>query len=624
VQASIGFDYSIATAPGSNTPFAMGLVQALVTLLGLIALVVTWRRDQNKSLRVFALIGLGLSTLMITPLSRMVWDHLPLLSFAQFPWRFLSIQALFTSLIIGYVPSIFQARRLSFVICHLLIGLLLIASILLPLHPDYLPIRADEITPDRLQLYEAFTSNIGTTIRAEYLPRTVIPRPYTGPALIDPSLPPQAIVSSGAATSTRLSRGAIDQVWQVTVISNAATLDFPLLYWPGWIASIDGQSVEVKAAPDLGYVQIDVPPGEHRIEFSLGRTPIRVIGELVSIVALIVLAILLWSHIRAYPHGLRLFTLRLIYGLVVTAIIIVLGSLAQAGNVVLANENDLTMDFDSKPWLHHNPGGVDFGGAAKLIGYEIGEISDQSVNLSLNWDVATSQAVSVTIALATPSTHLFNDPSPIDQESVMIRSGTSTVHLTSPYRLATGMYYMRVQVGSIDQYLKPIWITSDQTLTGAHLFGKLTPQIGLAAVQVQHLDPDRLEVLLSWSISGSIAANYGISLRLHASTGEPSATLDTQPGYGFQPTSAWQTGALNDAYTLSLPNELPRVGVYSLDAILYRVASKEEVGRTTLDGLRLDSTYAWTAIEPPLRDLVERPVPIRVDAIFGDQIELLG
>ncbi|HZY43502.1 MAG TPA: 6-pyruvoyl-tetrahydropterin synthase-related protein [Anaerolineae bacterium] len=127
VQASIGFDYSIATAPGSNTPFAMGLVQALVTLLGLIALVVTWRRDQNKSLRVFALIGLGLSTLMLTPLSRMVWDHLPLLPFAQFPWRFLSIQALFTSLIIGYAVSIIPARRWVFVIFNLLVGSILVA-----------------------------------------------------------------------------------------------------------------------------------------------------------------------------------------------------------------------------------------------------------------------------------------------------------------------------------------------------------------------------------------------------------------------------------------------------------------------------------------------------------------
>ena len=70
---------------------------------------------------------------------------------------------------------------------------------LFTLHPDYLPIRADEITPDRLQLYEAFTGNIGTTIRAEYLPRTMIPRPYTGLA---------ADRSSGGALYARSSHAA--------------------------------------------------------------------------------------------------------------------------------------------------------------------------------------------------------------------------------------------------------------------------------------------------------------------------------------------------------------------------------------------------------------------------------
>ncbi|HET7377886.1 MAG TPA: hypothetical protein VFK30_14335, partial [Anaerolineae bacterium] len=163
------------------------------------------------------------------------------------------------------------------------------------------------------------------------------------------------------------------------------------------------------------------------------------------------------------------------------------------------------------------------------------------------------------------------------------------------------------------------------TSANSHPYGKLTPAIGLAAVQVQHLDLDHLDVLLSWSISGSTDANYGISLRLRDSAGKQWTSLDTQPGYGYQPTSAWISGTLlNDEYTLLLPKELPRDGKYSLDAILYRIASKAEAGRATIDNIPLDSTYAWQAIEPPPRDFTEQPVPKWVDAIFGDQIELLG
>ena len=57
----------------------------------------------------------------------------------------------------------------------------------------------------------------------------------------------------------------------------------------------------------------------------------------------------------------------------------------------------------------------------------------------------------------------------------------------------------------------------------------------------------------SGPISGVTDANYGISLRLHDAAGKVWTSLDTQPGYGFQPTSAWQPGTLNDAYTLDLP-----------------------------------------------------------------------
>jgi len=110
---------------------------------------------------------------------------------------------------------------------------------------------------------------------------------------------------------------------------------------------------------------------------------------------------------------------------------------------------------------------------------------------------------------------------------------------------------------------------------------------------------------------------------LHDSAGKVWTSLDTQPGYGFQPTSAWQPGTLNDAYTLDLPDDLPRDQTYALDVILYRVALKEEVGRATIEGLRLDP-HEWRLIEPPARNFTAPVMPHVLDAVFGDQIQLLG
>ena len=147
IQNSIGFDYSIAATPSASTPFAMGLAQAIGAAAGLVVLIATWKKDAHQRFRLFVLIGLALSTFMITPLSKSLWDTLPLLSYAQFPWRFLSIQALFTSLAIGYLATSF-VHPARFTIP---LGLILVASALFTLRPDYLPIRSDEITPARLQ-----------------------------------------------------------------------------------------------------------------------------------------------------------------------------------------------------------------------------------------------------------------------------------------------------------------------------------------------------------------------------------------------------------------------------------------------------------------------------------------
>ena len=634
IQNSIGFDYSIApttggtptaggtTAPGSNSPFAMGLVQAIGTVAGLVVLIGTWKKDSHGRFRLFVLIGLALSTFMITPLSKPLWDTLPLLSYTQFPWRFLSIQALFTSLAIGYLATILS-RRLAAPG-----GLILVASMLFTLHPDYLPVRADETYPTWLRLYETFTGNIGTTIRAEYLPRTMTPRPYTAPEFIDVWTVPQPIVSRGEATATYMERHAIAHRWQATVTSDVATLNFQITYWPGWQAFIDGQPIETRAAPDLGYIQIDVPRGEHRVEFKLGNTPIRTTGELISLVAwIIVLAVcvplLKRVNRRQIWDALRSPTAVLVYAVIVLASL--LAFFVQSTQPVPSARpgiRDETMDFVSKPYWHHNPGGYAFDQRATLLDYQINALSSESIRIDPDWKLATTDEVTATLALVAPSTHFLGGPSPITQTVVSVQNGQSTVTLHSPYALPTGLYYVSMQVGDDTQFLYPVWIKNPSELVIPQ-FGSLTSNIGLAAAQTQVHGPNRLDVLLQWAISGVTDANYGISLRLHDASGKVWTSLDTQPGYGFQPTSAWQLGTLNDAYTLALPDDLPRDQAYALDVILYRIASKEEVGRTTIDGLRLDP-HDWQSIEPPARNFAAPQMPHPLDAVFGDQIQLLG
>ncbi len=622
IQNSIGFDYSIAADPQSSTPFALGLVQAIGTGLGLIALIVTWRRARDRSFRVFVVAGLIVSTLMITPLSKVLWDTLPLLPLTQFPWRFLSIQSLFAAVTIGYLTNFTTHHAPRTTLLTSLVGCALAAAVLLPLRPDYLPIRADEITPARLQLYEAFTGNIGTTIRAEYLPRTTLPRPYTGPIVSEPSaVSLRAIVSSGEATANQQTRSTTRQMWTTQVESERATVAVPLLYWPGWFATIDGQAASIGAAPDLGYIQIEVPQGAHQLVFELGHTPLRLIAELLSLAAIGGLLFIGATNLRQQRVRFKLPD-RAVSVVALTLLAGLLAFVYQTAYTVTDWPGILTMDFAGQPWLHRNRSGVDFG-TARLMAARV-ELNEREAVADLIWSVTGNQPVTATIALESPATHLPDGPSAIVQQVIDVEPGSYRYRLPLPFDLPTGLYFFRVQVGSRVEYLAPIWHKQTESEPAASMFGKLAPVIALATAQTHQLDRSRLEVQLGWAIYGVIDANYGLSLRLRDATGKVWTSLDTQPGYGFQPTSSWPMGTLNDAYTLDLPDDLSRDQVYALDVILYRVASKQEVGRTSIDGLRVDTSYWWRVIDAPHKWYGEPEVTRRIDVNFADQIQLAG
>ncbi len=139
------------------------------------------------------------------------------------------------------------------------------------------------MTPRRLQRYEYFTGNIGSTVRADYLPAAVLPRPYTSDELL--GRPPRLKVLAGEAGGARREKRAASQTWQISVASPAATLAVPLLYFPGWRAAADGQPLALTAAPSLGYIQFELPQGKHTVRLWLGRTPLRAAAETLSLLA---------------------------------------------------------------------------------------------------------------------------------------------------------------------------------------------------------------------------------------------------------------------------------------------------------------------------------------------------
>jgi hypothetical protein len=667
IQGKLLFDYSTAAGHRVCSPFAMGLMQAGFAILGGLVLVVRGLRRRLEARWAFVLLGFLISTAMITPLSKPLWDHLPLLPIAQFPWRFLSVQALFaaaaTAALVpdrsGIRNSQLGSRNLPSAICNLRsawvalsIAACLVLSVLLPLHPERLPIGPADVTVERLRLYELFAGNIGTTIRYEWLPQTVNPRPFTSNALIEPGAVPQAIPLDGAsAAGVLVEQGPTRQVWQIR--GEGGVIAFPLLYWPGWAAQVDGSPVETWPVEGSGYPALQVPPGDHIVLLRLGHTPVRAVAEAASLAAAVtLLAVIIGGQIRkSRPQsptpkaqnsrpdliiGHR--SLVIFLPLVILPLVVLL----LLPGETFGSENDLTMDFEHMPYLHHNPGGVDFGGEVRLAGYRLSadELAPgDTLTVTLNWAYIDG-ANKATVRLLSPAAVRY-EVEPLAEETCNLQSALcNSVALRLPEDIPRGIYLLQLRLlgpeGELHAhtssgktqgalYLQPVRVPHGPPLAReTSVLAAFGPAIRLHGATVAQLTPDRLAVRLAWSTGHPMAVNYGISVRLLDAEGRRRVSLDTQPGYGFLPTSLWRPGELvTDPYVLVLPEDLPSSGGYHLEVVLYQVPTLEAVGQARLGDFSLPLEAPFEARQPPRTfSLPSLQHPVGVD--FGGEVRLAG
>jgi hypothetical protein len=635
VQPKFIFDY-YAITPDKPTAFAaMGLAQTLAATTGVTITIFSivrsrfTKRDSRLEIChlgfgiwnfLLALAGLLLTTWLVTPLSRPLWDILSPLQLIQFPWRILSVQALFTALLAGAISPLTsppmggkERGRRQWIIGATLALVLVIAG-LAGLHPEYLPIAAEEVTVERLQLYELFTGNIGTTIRYEWLPRWAVPRPFTGPALFNPGGPSRAIPLGGELVSAvETTHEPTRRAWAVEAGDGGAEVAFPLYYWPGWRATVDDIPVETRPTPDSGYLALVIPAGEHIVTMWLSHTPVRLIAELTSLatsLTLLVVGVFWWRQRTKSRLGFGILNLRFAICYLLFAICLILLVLLHPR--VDASAADLTMDFDSKPYLHHNPGGVAFDGW-RLLSYEYNTdrlTPGDTLHVTLNWETE-SEATSATLRLVSPAAVRQPELSTIAAVAVTLSPQTGdALDLPIPSDAGTGMYLLQLEDKATSVYLQPIWVSASETTTDQLAVATTFAgdALRLRAVEASQVAPDQFDLRLDWSTGKPIAANYGISLRLADPAGNEWARLDTQPGYGFLPTSLWPIERLvHDRYTLLLPAGAPPGDDYALTVILYPVTTGESLGKYTF---------------PVMLEYVTMQPGAPITARFGDELAL--
>ncbi len=283
LNSSFGYGGSIEGVY-DGISFEIGKFQIALILISLG--LVLFRKAEKKQIYLSLFSGsmILLAIFLVNSRSEFVWQHVPLMSYFQFPWRFLSVILIFSSLIGGFAGNFLKKWILT---------TLVIAIVLFNLNlfkPEYYP----DISS---QIYSTDKAYIQTEM-SKVIPDYV--HPMLSSLVLSQEknirIPDQRFTIAGGQPATIQIVSSLPQSFilaaegQGKAIITANIFDFP-----GWQWWINGKKVDhaVNEILPTMSVLIDLRQGETvEIRGKLLETPIRQLANGISMISLSLLGLL--------------------------------------------------------------------------------------------------------------------------------------------------------------------------------------------------------------------------------------------------------------------------------------------------------------------------------------------
>lgn len=273
-NAPWGFGGSISGCQ-DGLSFKLGKLQVLLALAGLIGWWAKRRMVPKAGYSVLVALGITLGALFfMLPPSEFLWNVMPFSVYIQYPWRFLSFAVLGLSMLGGMILIVTKRR----IIQWLITGFIVVAVIMINakwFRGQYGIDRPAGAYEDTTELRFRVSK-----ISDEYLP-SGIPRPNNPSEVVGDSFPATGDYTVETEVDT-------ETYARFVVASNRdAEITIRRAYFPGWEFLVNGKTT-VPSIVD-GLPRIPVSTGSSIVEMHFFSTPVRVIGNLISVITLAVL-----------------------------------------------------------------------------------------------------------------------------------------------------------------------------------------------------------------------------------------------------------------------------------------------------------------------------------------------
>lgn len=262
----------------NQTSFQIGIVNLLSIFLSSVVLIIYFLK---KKFRVAALISFFITWFIVVfflmlKISLPIWQLIPFMNYFQFPWRFLSLEILIASFLIGSIFKIWNSKIL-FVIFFLLPILFGIGYA----KPAYYYQRQDEYYLTRSNFIDG-TNSPGDLFNTIWFNKSL--KKQTEKIKVE-----QGKVTSLSIHPTQYAFDVYSD-FNTSITVNTA-------YFLGWKAMVDKKEIQIK--PDRnGLITFFVQKGSYHIELQFRETPIRIFATGVSLASLFSVIVYLLLYYR--------------------------------------------------------------------------------------------------------------------------------------------------------------------------------------------------------------------------------------------------------------------------------------------------------------------------------------
>lgn len=265
--------------PHDGMSFQISIVQWAIIIATATAIAAgRWRgRGRARALMLWCGV-IAFAMVMMTSASMRIWEAFTALAFIQFPWRFLMLIPLASSILAATLLGSIRSPRTQAMIVLIVVAaqLLLTHSYLAPAR--YIPPQAACIDKPGWR-YSAEADGVAFYEQG-YFPAGASRLPASGVDVGRWTIEEESAKNGGTVQPLLLKDDRL--LLDVASPRSGMRLSINSHAFPGWSVRIDGAETAVSVQPASGYMLVDVPPGRHHVEAALANTSTRSRANLVS------------------------------------------------------------------------------------------------------------------------------------------------------------------------------------------------------------------------------------------------------------------------------------------------------------------------------------------------------